>query len=95
MGMFVAYPVVTQVIQLTSKSSSMFTNSTGQVPQIQGFRGLIDSDTPQSSYTRTGTDGKPWTLVFSDEFNQDGRTFYPGDDPYWTAVSAHYCQSRL
>lgn len=29
-------------------------------------------------------------LVFSDEFNQDGRTFYPGDDPYWEAVDLHY-----
>lgn len=22
-------------------------------------------------------------IQFSDEFNQDGRTFYPNDDPYW------------
>jgi hypothetical protein len=22
-------------------------------------------------------------LVFSDEFEMDGRSFYPGDDPYW------------
>jgi hypothetical protein len=29
-------------------------------------------------------------LVFSDEFNTDGRTFYPGDDPYWEAVDLHY-----
>ena len=29
-------------------------------------------------------------LVFSDEFNQDGRTFYPGDDPYWEAADMHY-----
>ena len=29
-------------------------------------------------------------LVFSDEFNVDGRTFYPGDDPYWEAVDLHY-----
>jgi hypothetical protein len=31
-----------------------------------------------------------WDLVFSDEFNTDGRTFYPGDDPYWEAVDLHY-----
>jgi beta-glucanase (GH16 family) len=31
-----------------------------------------------------------WTLVFSDEFNTDGRTFYAGDDPYWEAVDLHY-----
>ena len=29
-------------------------------------------------------------LVFSDEFNTDGRTFYPGDDPFWEAVDLHY-----
>jgi beta-glucanase (GH16 family) len=28
--------------------------------------------------------------VFSDEFNKEGRTFYPGDDPYWEAVDLHY-----
>lgn len=27
---------------------------------------------------------------FSDEFNTDGRTFYPGDDPYFTAVDIWY-----
>ena len=27
---------------------------------------------------------------FSDEFQKDGRTFYPGDDPYWTAVDLWY-----
>lgn len=29
-------------------------------------------------------------LVFSDEFNADGRTFYPGEDPYWEAEDLHY-----
>lgn len=29
-------------------------------------------------------------LIFSDEFNTDGRTFWPGDDPYWEAVDLHY-----
>lgn len=40
--------------------------------------------------TRTGSDGNEWTLVFSDEFNQEGRTFFEGDDPYFTAVDLHY-----
>jgi len=31
-----------------------------------------------------------WDLVFSDEFEVDGRSFYPGDDPYWEAPSLHY-----
>lgn len=30
------------------------------------------------------------TAQFSDEFNKDGRTFYPGDDPYFTAVDLWY-----
>jgi beta-glucanase (GH16 family) len=39
---------------------------------------LIDTDTPQSARSRTGFDGQEYDLVFSDEFNVDGRTFYPG-----------------
>jgi beta-glucan synthesis-associated protein KRE6 len=39
---------------------------------------LIDNDTPQSARIRTGFDGLEYDLVFSDEFNVDGRTFYPG-----------------
>ena len=31
-----------------------------------------------------------YVLVFSDEFNVDGRSFYPGDDPFWEAVDLHY-----
>lgn len=27
---------------------------------------------------------------FSDEFNTPGRSFYPGDDPYFTAVDLWY-----
>lgn len=68
----------------------MYTNATGQVPDITNFRGLVDRDTPTDVYTKTGVDGNEYTLVFSDEFNQDGRTFYEGDDPYWTAVDMHY-----
>lgn len=29
-------------------------------------------------------------LVFSDEFETEGRTFWPGDDPFWTAVDLWY-----
>lgn len=43
---------------------------------------------------RTGFDGKAYQLVFSDEFNQDGRTFYPGDDPFWEAADLHYWQTN-
>ncbi|CAE6387946.1 unnamed protein product [Rhizoctonia solani] len=53
--------------------------------------GLIDRDTPKSAYTRAShVDGTTYDLVFSDEFNVEGRSFYPGDDPYWEAVDLHY-----
>ena len=61
-----------------------------------GNWGLIDIDTPTSAYTTTSLsgDGIEMELVFSDEFNTDGRTFYAGDDPYWEAVDLHYWVSR-
>ena len=64
-------------------------NSTGQYPAIDAPI-LIDPDTPQTAYKRTGFDGEEWDLVFSDEFNAEGRTFYPGDDPFWEAMDIHY-----
>ena len=67
------------------------TNRTGQIPDIPGVPGLIDRETPQEVRTKTDyVTGKEWQLVFSDEFNTDGRSFYPGDDPYWEAVDLHY-----
>lgn len=72
------------------------TNASGQVPSIPGNHGLIDEDTPQSAwYTTSRYDNKtPMTLVFSDEFNMPGRTFWPGDDPYWEAVNLHYWETN-
>ncbi|GAA5934221.1 hypothetical protein JCM10213_003734 [Rhodosporidiobolus nylandii] len=69
-------------------------NGTGQVPDIPNYRGLIDKDTPDSALTKMGFMGKELQLVFSDEFNEDGRQFYEGMDPYWTAVDLHYWQTN-
>lgn len=58
---------------------------------MPGNWGLIDLDTPQNAYTKPSLNGgEDMELIFSDEFNTDGRTFYPGDDPYWEAVDLHY-----
>ena len=38
----------------------------------------IDIDTPKAAHTRKGFDGFDYEIVFSDEFNTPGRTFYPG-----------------
>ncbi|KAK3671633.1 beta-glucan synthesis-associated protein [Recurvomyces mirabilis] len=45
--------------------------------------GLIDPDTPSAAKTRVGVNGDTYKLVFSDEFNEKNRSFWPGDDPYW------------
>jgi len=70
--------------------SSSFTNSYYIYPA--GNFDLIDRATPQSAYTKPSyvNPQQDMVLVFSDEFEQDGRTFYPGDDPYWEAVDLHY-----
>ena len=66
-----------------------------QVPTMGNF-GLIDLDTPKDAHHRAGyLDGSNYVLVFSDEFNTDGRTFYPGDDPYWEAADLHYWVRRF
>ena len=63
----------------------------GQVSNITGNFGLIDRDTPASAMTKTSyTSREEFVLVFSNEFNTDGRTFFPSDDPYWEAVDFHY-----
>jgi len=62
-----------------------------QVPEIPGNHGLIDKDTPMDvRKKKSWLDGSDMQLIFSDEFNTEGRTFYPGDDPYWEAVDLHY-----
>jgi len=52
--------------------------------------GLIDPDTPASAMTRTDINGDTLNLVFSDEFEAQNRTFYPGDDPFWFAPDIWY-----
>ncbi|KAF9234999.1 glycoside hydrolase family 16 protein [Melanogaster broomeanus] len=57
----------------------------------QTTQGLIDVDTPKEAYTKPSyMTGETMELVFSDEFNVEGRSFYPGDDPYWEAPNLHY-----
>ncbi|KAH3672990.1 hypothetical protein WICMUC_003943 [Wickerhamomyces mucosus] len=62
-----------------------------QYPTLGAIRtSLIDPDTPSDAYTRTSRTGETWSLAFSDEFNAEGRTFYAGDDQFWTAPDIHY-----
>lgn len=90
--LFMGYPIITEYTEKHQTNNGAFnlggTNATGQVPQM---RGPIDSATPEEARTKVSPHtGKVWNLIFSDEFNTDGRTFYPGDDPYWEAEDLHY-----
>ncbi|ELU38867.1 glycoside hydrolase family 16 protein [Rhizoctonia solani AG-1 IA] len=89
-SLFAVYPMVSYLVKRPSTTLGGYNlggvNASGQVPEMGNF-GLIDNDTPESAYYHTSlNDGSEWELVFSDEFNADGRSFYPGDDPYWEAV---------
>ncbi len=57
-------------------------NATGQIPSVSGNWELIDKDTPAEAVTKMSytSDGSQLELVFSDEFNTDGRTFFPGGE---------------
>ncbi|TCD63594.1 hypothetical protein EIP91_005202 [Steccherinum ochraceum] len=91
--LFAGYPIITFFTKkpvVTHGGLNLGLNATGQVPSI-GNWGPIDHDTPEDVYYKVNLhDDKEWQLVFSDEFNVEGRTFYPGDDPYWEAVDLHY-----
>jgi beta-glucan synthesis-associated protein KRE6 len=64
-------------------------NGSGQVAATIGNFGLIDNDTPTEAFTKKAHTGDDWQLVFSDEFEVDGRTFWPGDDPFFEAIDLH------
>lgn len=93
LALFVLYPVFTFVRDNKKNlaiDNNIHINATGQSPVLFQMPELIDPDTPDSAKTRQGFDGFKYNLVFSDEFNSDGRTFFPGDDPFWEAVDLWY-----
>lgn len=99
LSLFICYPVVSYY-NLNAYNAlvagNTHINSNGQIDSFQNpgssfpMRTLIDPDTPSDARSRTGWDGEAYSLVFSDEFTKEGRSFYPGDDPYWEAVDLWY-----
>ncbi|KAK5112112.1 hypothetical protein LTR62_004454 [Meristemomyces frigidus] len=94
--LFIGYPILTFVQKAIdpagSNACSLDPNCLGnKVPLLKNLRtGLIDPDTPDSAKTRKDSNGNTMNLVFSDEFNEDGRTFFNSDDPYFEAVDLWY-----
>ncbi|TFK23860.1 concanavalin A-like lectin/glucanase [Coprinopsis marcescibilis] len=91
--LFIFYPVLTYVrrqkLVENVEQNSRF-NGSWQAPMLMQLPQLIDLDTPEEAITRVGFDGREYELVFSDEFNKDGRSFYAGDDPFWEAADLWY-----
>lgn len=83
--LFAGYPIFSRYYPSnhhTSNGNRPGVNGSGQTGTFAGARmGLIDPDTPQDAYTRLAIDGTTMmNLVFSDEFEMPGRSFYPGDE---------------
>ncbi|KAJ4356096.1 beta-glucan synthesis-associated protein [Didymosphaeria variabile] len=95
--LFIGYPILTFVHNITAPSKTPCSNNPLCIagkehePLLKNIRtGLIDPDTPEEYKTRKSHNGKTQKLVFSDEFNDEGRTFYDGDDPFFQAVDIWY-----
>lgn len=94
--LFAGYPILANLEKVFDNASAVGfnlggTNGSGQVPEFSNLASLIDSDTPADAQTWTHPlTGDGYHLVFSDEFEVEGRTFWEGDDPFWTAVDIWY-----
>lgn len=75
---------------ITSTNGSVGGAINSAMPLIFPRTGPVDPATPASALTSTSVDGAPMDLVFSDEFDTDGRFFYADEDPYWLAQDFQY-----
>ncbi|GAB7352786.1 hypothetical protein MBLNU459_g3408t1 [Dothideomycetes sp. NU459] len=93
--LFIGYPILTFVQKYTKPTTNACSSNPDCIKEgvslLKNLRtGLIDPATPSSAMTRQSVNGKTMKLVFSDEFEDDGRTFYDGDDPYFQGVDLWY-----
>jgi beta-glucan synthesis-associated protein KRE6 len=93
--LFAGYPIVYHFVTEKEGNKGAYglggTNGTGQVASLSSVRPLVDPDTPAGSKTWTSpVTNTKYNLQFSDEFEREGRTFWPGDDQYWEAVNIWY-----
>ncbi|KAI5969799.1 hypothetical protein CANMA_001173 [Candida margitis] len=95
-GVFIVLPVLTFTNSNPKPVPQVYEVLTNyEYPMLSAIRqDLIDPDTPESALTNVGQDGKTWKLVFSDEFNAEGRTFYDGDDQFFTSPNFHYAATQ-
>ncbi|KAF2154172.1 glycoside hydrolase family 16 protein [Myriangium duriaei CBS 260.36] len=93
--LFIGYPILTFVRRMIAPNNDACSNNPACIaidyPLLKNVRGgPIDPNTPSSAMTKKSQTGSTLKLVFSDEFEEEGRTFYPGDDPYFSGVNFWY-----
>ncbi|EGW31647.1 uncharacterized protein SPAPADRAFT_62260 [Spathaspora passalidarum NRRL Y-27907] len=95
-AVFIILPVLTFAnVEVHHSPQEYELLSNYQYPMLSAIRQtLVDPDTPDDALTITAKDGSQWVLVFSDEFNAVGRTFYEGDDQFFTAPDLNYAATR-
>ncbi|PWN42600.1 concanavalin A-like lectin/glucanase [Ceraceosorus guamensis] len=89
LGLFAGYPILAHFDELNGQIPAGV-NGSGQLPIVVNALNFRDHDTPPEAWSWKNPDGEDYHLVFSDEFEVPGRTFWPGDDPYWEAVDIWY-----
>lgn len=98
--LFVAYPVISYYdrnsrtsLFVGTDNGSTSGNDDSETPNSDNPRSsedLVDPDTPDDVKQWTSpVDGTRYSLVFSDEFDLEGRQFQDGQDPFWEAVDLH------
>jgi len=92
---YLGFPILSHFLTKKPSDNGGFNiggiNATGQITTLPGNFGLIDKDTPKEFYTKKSYNSdEELVLVFSDEFEIEGRSFFAGDDPFWEAVDLHY-----
>jgi hypothetical protein len=80
----IGVPILKSIIwKINSNSSNVSSGNNSGDSKKPNVSKWVDSDTPKELHTKKMEDGTEYQLVFSDEFNKDGRDFHPGKDKIW------------
>ncbi|KZV76984.1 glycoside hydrolase family 16 protein [Peniophora sp. CONT] len=100
LGLFVLFPALTffsrvPLSALGLGSPAAAAQASSQVRGTAFGRAKVDIATPLDVHSRASFHDptQQLQLVWSDEFEVEGRSFYPGDDPFWEAVDLNYWQT--
>lgn len=74
------------LLALAFLTQSAQSYNTSVILTKSGLYPWVDVNTDSSDYYITSSRGDNWTLIMSDEFEDDSRNFTPGNDYLWTAI---------